>query len=110
MIQYWVRRFWLWVFAPKQEGPVKGKHYLRTGSCHSCGKCCKNLYLIYEDRTLQTQEEFTKLQRTTPDYRHFKVMDKTEQGLVFQCVHLTVTGQQFSDVPQCLRWQLQSHR
>jgi Fe-S-cluster containining protein len=80
-------------FLSKGEKPpadvVKGKYYTRTGSCNQCGKCCKDIYLIHEDKTIDSLELFEELKPANPEYQHFVVVGETEHGLQFQCKHLS---------------------
>lgn len=71
-----------------QSGTVAGKHYTRTGQCNQCGKCCTNIYLVYNQRTVQTVAEFDHLRQLEPEYRYFTPLDETEHGVRFQCKHL----------------------
>lgn len=65
-----------------------GKKYQRSGSCNSCGSCCKNISLKHGKKVITTFEQFEELQKKFLVYRMFKIMDNTERGLVFQCVFL----------------------
>ena len=38
----------------EQSGVKMGQYYKRSGSCHTCGKCCKDIFLIHEERTIET--------------------------------------------------------
>lgn len=73
----------------KQSGTLRGKYYVRTGSCNKCGKCCTDIYLIHHDRTIDTLELFEALKPENPEYQHFKVVRETPDGLQFQCTHLS---------------------
>lgn len=71
-----------------QDGEVVGKHYTRTGQCNQCGKCCTNIYLVYNQRTVMSVAEFEKLRQFEPEYKYFTPLDETEHGVRFQCRHL----------------------
>ncbi|MBY0404791.1 MAG: YkgJ family cysteine cluster protein [Cyanobacteria bacterium] len=76
-----------------QSRPIRGKYYVRTGACNQCGKCCKDIYLIHGNETIDTLELFEALKPENPEYRHFKPVESTENGLQFQCMHLSPTNQ-----------------
>ncbi len=71
-----------------QSGPIVGKFYKRTGSCNMCGKCCTDIHLVHGKEPIKTEVEFELLKPLFPDYRNFKPIGKSEDGLLFQCVHL----------------------
>jgi Fe-S-cluster containining protein len=70
------------------EPPVTGKYYTRTGGCTECGKCCTDIYLLYDERTIETIEEFDALRADNPDFDQFKPLETTAKGVVFACRHL----------------------
>ncbi len=72
----------------KQSGEVSGKYYKRQGSCNSCGRCCTNIYLIHDEKTIETAEEFEDLRVDNPEYEFFTPAESTDHGLQFKCVHL----------------------
>jgi Fe-S-cluster containining protein len=80
-------------FLPRKEREaseaVVGKYYRRTGSCNMCGKCCKDIYLIHHDRTIESIEEFETLKPDNPEYQHFIPVQTTPDGVQFQCKHLS---------------------
>lgn len=67
---------------------VVGKYYRRTGDCTLCGKCCQNIYLIHDEQTITSVEQFEALKPLNPDYQSFRPMDETEHGVTFACIHL----------------------
>ncbi|MDX2083849.1 MAG: YkgJ family cysteine cluster protein [Candidatus Melainabacteria bacterium] len=79
-----------WVAPPEvpQAGEVTGSYYVRSGSCNQCGDCCTGIYLIHENQTIQTHEQFEALLPKNPEYNYFKPIDQDESGLLFECVHL----------------------
>jgi Fe-S-cluster containining protein len=72
-----------------QAGSVAGRYYTRTGSCQSCGKCCKDIYLAHGGKALTRIEDFTRLKAKNPEYRSFVPVDNDEEGLLFRCINLT---------------------
>lgn len=72
----------------KQNGPVQGQYYERTGSCNQCGKCCTNIYLIHGQKVIDTPELFEKLKVENPEYQYFKPVLQEDDGLLFQCSYL----------------------
>jgi Fe-S-cluster containining protein len=88
MMLKWARRLRHTLF-PYRETPIKGTYTLRTGQCTQCGECCKNLFLSYGKRTIQTKAEFRELQARHPDeYGFFEPIAETEFALVFRCNNL----------------------
>jgi Fe-S-cluster containining protein len=73
----------------EQSGVKVGQYYKRSGSCHTCGKCCKDIFLIHEERTIETLQEFESLKDENPEYTHFIPVRETVDGLQFQCKHLS---------------------
>lgn len=73
---------------PPQTGLVSGKFYDRAGSCHGCGKCCTNIYLIHGDETIASVARFEELQALEPEYASFKPIGVEDDGVLFQCIHL----------------------
>ncbi|MEW5819302.1 MAG: YkgJ family cysteine cluster protein [Cyanobacteriota bacterium] len=65
-----------------------GKKYIKTGKCNACGNCCKNISVKHGNKVIKSLEQFESLQRRFSVYRMFKVMDTSEQGVVFQCIYL----------------------
>ena len=75
---------------PLQDGFVQGKYYQRSGSCNRCGKCCTNIYLVYNRQTITSIPMFESIKAENPEYESFKPMleDSDEDGILFQCTHL----------------------
>lgn len=74
---------------PSQSGVQMGQYYKRSGECHTCGKCCKDIFLIHEERTIESLEAFEILKEQNPEYTHFIPVRETVDGLQFQCKHLS---------------------
>ena len=76
--------------APSQSGLVQGEYYERDGSCHQCGQCCSNIYLVYGQQTINSLQMFEEIKGKNPEYQAFKplVQESDEQGILFQCTHL----------------------
>lgn len=71
-----------------QAAPHEGQYYRRTGSCNMCGKCCTNIYLVHGQETIETEERFEELREDNSEYQYFVPINKTDDGLRFQCIHL----------------------
>ncbi len=70
---------------------LQGKRYFRTGSCTRCGSCCRNMKLLYKDRTVETLEEFGELVKSDSAFAIFT----PSQGnglLTFTCRHIRANG------------------
>lgn len=74
--------------AVKQSEPVDGEFYIRTGSCHGCGACCQNIYLVHNGEAIASHETFEALKPNNPEYAYFVPTEQTESGLQFRCTHL----------------------
>ncbi len=81
------------LFETKQSGEISGKYYNRKGSCNTCGRCCTNIYLVHNKKTIESLEVFEKLQAHNAEYEFFTPLDSTDHGLQFQCVHLSPENQ-----------------
>lgn len=75
---------------PPQSGVVRGRYYEREGSCNQCGRCCTDIYLVYQRKTIDSLEMFEQIQAKDPDYRSFQpiTQESDGDGLLFKCVHL----------------------
>ena len=71
-----------------QNGVVQGKYYERTGSCHQCGQCCTNIYLIYGKHTIDSLEMFETIKARHPEYRYFTPRETNGNEIIFDCVNL----------------------
>ena len=72
---------------------VMGKEILITGSCHSCGNCCRKINLEGVRGWLRSEEDFYAVLAKYPEYERFKITGKDEQGfLQFSCTWLTNQG------------------
>src|SRR6478609_7331659 len=72
-----------------QTGVLQGKYYERSGSCHQCGQCCTNIYLVHEEKAINSLSLFQELQKTKPEYASFIPIDSDSEGsLIFRCQHL----------------------
>ncbi len=71
-----------------QNGEQTGQFYQRSGGCNQCGKCCTNIYLVYNKTTVQTLEQFERLKQFEPEYQYFTPLNETEHGVRFRCRHL----------------------
>lgn len=74
--------------ARPQSGTVQGKYYTRTGGCNQCGRCCEDIYLIHNDRTIDSAELFEELKPHNPEYEYFEPVRETSEGIQFKCKHL----------------------
>lgn len=76
----------------RQDGLVQGQYYERTGSCNQCGKCCTNIYLIHGQKVIDSLPLFESLKLENPEYQSFKPVLESDDGLLFQCIHLQSNG------------------
>lgn len=76
-------------FARAQSGEVRGRYVVRRGECHSCGDCCRNIYLLHDERPIASLSAFRALQAEHPEYASFEPVDETSHGVRFRCHHLT---------------------
>ena len=67
---------------------ILGKHYIRTGSCKGCGRCCQQIYVRHAKNVIKTEEEFEYLKSLHFFYSYLKVVGKDDIGLVFECTKL----------------------
>lgn len=89
----WVKSKWYNVCTRLNGGApagetLKGKYYTRTGDCVGCGDCCRNIYLIHEDKTIDSLEMFEALKPKNPEYQHFTPDGLDDEGMRFSCQHL----------------------
>ncbi len=64
------------------------KKYIRTGSCNACGRCCREIYVKHSGGIIKEEEEFERLKKSHWFYSYLNIVDKTENGLVFECTKL----------------------
>jgi len=64
------------------------KKYTRTGSCNACGRCCREIYVKHAGGIIQDEEEFERLKKAHWFYTYLSIINKTENGLVFECKKL----------------------
>ncbi len=67
------------------------KHYIRTGACKGCGKCCQQIYVRHAKNIINNEEEFEYLKTLHYFYNYLVVVGKDETGLVFECSKLDKT-------------------
>ncbi|MBK8190653.1 MAG: YkgJ family cysteine cluster protein [Vampirovibrionales bacterium] len=72
-----------------QTGEIQGRYTVRRGECHSCGDCCRNIYLLHDEKPIATVGDFRRLQAENPEYGSFEPLDETDHGVRFRCHHLT---------------------
>lgn len=77
------------LFEQRQSGEVKGKYLIRHGACNLCGKCCTNIYLVHDEKAIESVEEFARLLPENPEYEGFTPIDTDEHGVRFRCRHLS---------------------
>lgn len=80
MIKDKIKRFFL--------SKILGKKYIRTGSCHGCGRCCQKIYVRHARNVIKTENEFENLKTLHFFYSYLEVVGKDEVGLVFECSKL----------------------
>ena len=64
------------------------RKYYRTGKCNACGQCCLQIHVIYSRRVVKDEKEFEKLKYLYRFYTYLKIVEKDEDGLVFECRNL----------------------
>lgn len=64
------------------------RHYIRTGKCKGCGKCCQNIYVRHAKAVINNEEEFEYLKSLHFFYSYLKIVGKDEIGLIFECTKL----------------------
>ncbi len=59
------------------------------GHCKKCGKCCRNITFMIENKYVIEKEEFERMKTFDPKYKHFFISGKDEKGiLLFTCKSL----------------------
>lgn len=70
-----------------------GKELLVTGSCRSCGNCCRKINLEGQGGWLRSEDDFLAVVKDYPEYERFTLTGRDEQGfLQFSCTWLTDDG------------------
>lgn len=70
-----------------------GKELLVTGSCRSCGSCCRKINLEGPRGWLRSEQYFYEVLNDCPEYERFIITGKDEQGfLQFSCSWLNDNG------------------
>ena len=67
---------------------ILGKHYIRTGKCKACGRCCSQIYVRHAKNIIHDEKEFEYLKTLHYFYTYLKIVGKDETGLVFECSKL----------------------
>ncbi|MFW2366695.1 MAG: YkgJ family cysteine cluster protein [Desulforhopalus sp.] len=72
---------------------LRGRTILVTGSCHSCGSCCRQLSLEGRNGWINSRKEFQQTVLHSPEYNRFKIIGRDSGGvLLFTCRWLTDDG------------------
>jgi|GEM_PF-406695 len=72
---------------------IRGKSMMVTGSCHGCGRCCKEICLEGSEGWLRSEERFQWIVDMFPEYGRFTITGKDSQGyLLFSCTWSTEQG------------------
>jgi len=64
------------------------KHYIRSGKCKACGKCCQQIYVRHANNIINDEEEFEYLKTMHYFYSYLNIVGKDEIGLIFECTKL----------------------
>ena len=67
---------------------ILGRHYIRTGSCKGCGRCCQQIYVRHAKNIINDEEEFEYLKSLHYFYGYLNIVGKDETGLIFECTKL----------------------
>lgn len=70
---------------------ILGRHYIRTGACKGCGRCCQQIYVRHAKNVISSEEEFEYLKTLHFFYGYLNIVGKDEIGLVFECSKLDKT-------------------
>lgn len=68
---------------------ILGRRYIRHGKCNACGKCCKGIYIRHSKHIIKDEKEFFELKTKHFFYNWLEIVEKNEQGLVFECKKLS---------------------
>ncbi len=72
---------------------ITGRELLVTGSCNSCGNCCRKINLEGHRGWLRREEDFAVMLQEYPEYERFRISGKDDMGfLQFSCSWLTDEG------------------
>ena len=64
------------------------KHYIRSGKCKACGRCCQNIYVRHAKAVINDEKDFEYLKTLHFFYSYLKIIGKDEIGLIFECTKL----------------------
>ncbi|MBM9602733.1 YkgJ family cysteine cluster protein [Desulfopila inferna] len=65
---------------------ISGRDFLISGSCHSCGQCCRSINLKYYKGWIRKEQQFDELLQEHPEYEIFHIDAKDHEGfLQFNC-------------------------
>ena len=67
---------------------LRGKKYYRIGECLCCGKCCSKIYVKHSKGIIKDERDFENLKYSHRFYTYLKVIERDENGLVFECQNL----------------------
>ena len=72
---------------------LSGKELLVTGTCQTCGKCCRKINLEGDRGWLRSEKDFAAMLKHYPQYARFRICGKDEQGfLQFSCSWINSDG------------------
>ena len=78
MLNYLKKQFYL---------KILKRNYFKKGVCKKCGRCCHNIYVRHDYKTIKTKEEFEKIksQDGSTFYKNVEVVGVDDFGLLFSC-------------------------
>ena len=80
--ELWLKRLLLRITNQKN-------HFVRTGKCLKCGRCCKDIGILLDGVKISKEEEFNKLVKEEPVYSIFEKIGEThDNSWVFKCSKL----------------------
>lgn len=72
---------------------VRGKTVMVTGTCHGCGRCCREISLEGAEGWLRSEQSFQRIVEKYPEYDRFVIIGKDSQGfLLFSCTWCSAEG------------------
>lgn len=72
---------------------LRGKSILVTGSCSSCGTCCRSISLEGSNGWLRSERDYDDIVLKYPEYERFQLTGKDSQGfLLFSCKWISPLG------------------